>query len=218
MKYQYLLFDLDGTLTDSGEGIMNSVRYALDKMGKTIPDETVLRRFIGPPLIKSFERYCGMDPEEAASAVKTYREYFSVTGLFENAVYEGIRELLEELRGAGYRLAVATSKPEIYSVRIIEHFKLDGYFDCVAGSSLDESRNTKEAVIRYALDRLGITDFRSVLMIGDRKHDAEGAAACGVDCLGVLWGYGDREELLQAGVAAAAEKPQDILRFLENRT
>lgn len=127
-----------------------------------------------------------------------------------------MEELLEQLSGLGYHLAVATSKPEIYSVRIMEHFGLDNYFECVAGSSLDESRNTKEAVIRYAMERMHVTDAGSVLMIGDRMHDAQGASACGIDCLGVLWGYGGRDELEDAGVVSAIEKPHNLLRFLEN--
>lgn len=210
MRYQYLFFDLDGTLTDSGRGIMKSVCYALGKMGREIPGQEVLRKFIGPPLSYSFRQFCGMDEKEAAVAVKMYREYFSVTGLFENKVYDGIEEVLGSLGRQGYRLVVATSKPEVYTVRIMEHFRLNKYFELIVGSSLDETRNTKEAVIRYAMERLGISDGKGVMMIGDREHDVQGAKACNLPCIGALWGYGSVSELTDAGAVCLVSKVRQL--------
>lgn len=215
MKQTYLFWDLDGTLTDSGPGIINSVKYTLRKMGKEIPAENVLRKFIGPPLIYSFQEYSGMSEEEAQLGVMTYREYYAETGLFENKVYEGIEPVLKKFQEFGKKLVVATSKPEKFSVRIIGHFGLDSYFTMIAGSSMDESRNTKEAVIRYAIQRLGIENPQNIIMIGDREYDVRGAKQCGIDCIGVLWGYGSKEELQSAGAVAVAESPEHLFGLLE---
>ncbi len=214
MKQTYLFWDLDGTLTDSGPGIINSVKYTLQKMGKEIPAEEVLRKFIGPPLSYSFQEYSGMSEGEAQLGVQTYREYYAETGLFENRVYEGIEPALKKFQELGKKLVVATSKPEKFSVRIIRHFGLDVYFTMIAGSSMDESRNTKEAVIRYAVQQLGIEEPQDVIMIGDREYDVQGAKQCGIDCVGVLWGYGSEEELKAAGAVAVAEKPEHLFKLI----
>lgn len=213
MKYQYIFFDLDGTLTDSALGITNSVKYALEKMNLPMLSEETLRKFVGPPLSYSFEHFCQIDRETAQKAVAVYREYFAETGLFENEVYTGILEMLKDLRENDRKLVVATSKPEIYSVRIMKHFRLDSYFDYIAGSSMDESRNTKEKVIRYAMEQMGITDSKEVLMVGDREHDVIGAKACGIDCLGVLWGYGSEAELKEAGAFAVTDSPAKVREY-----
>ena len=216
-NYSYLFFDLDGTLTDPAVGITNSVMYALDRQGIHVGDRSELYKFIGPPLIDSFREFYGFSDERAREAVKDYREHFSAQGIFENEVYPGIPALLERLRSAGYRLIVATSKPEHFAVRIVEHFGLDGYFDFVAGAAIDETRTNKWEVIDYAIERAGITDRSRILMIGDRKHDVLGAKKCGIPCLGVLFGYGDRAEHEQAGALAIAETVEDIGRYiLEN--
>lgn len=214
MKYNYLFFDLDGTLTDSRLGITNSVAYALKKMNLPIPEDSVLMKFLGPPLVESFQNYCGLQEKAALEAVDIYREYFSTKGLYENEVYPGIREILEELKAKGYGLVVATSKPEQFSVRILEHFQLDVYFQLIAGSSMDTSRNSKESVIRYAMEQLGVTNPRDVLMIGDREHDVLGAKACKISCIGALWGYGSREELLEAGAVSLISRPEELTALL----
>lgn len=206
----YVLFDLDGTLTDPAEGITNSVAHALMKRGITVEDKSELNSFIGPPLTDSFEKYFGFSHEEAILAVEDYREYFKPKGMFENKVYEGIPEMLHGLKKAGKRLIVATSKPEVFAKRILEHFSLDGYFDFVAGSTLDGSRIKKGDVIRYALESCGVADIDRCIMIGDRLHDVVGAAELGMSCIGVLWGYGAREELETAGADYIAEKVGDI--------
>ena len=210
----WILFDLDGTLTDSSPGILNSVVYALEKMGVTPPPREELFSFIGPPLKQSFQRRFGFDDAEALRAIGYYREYFSAGGLFENAVYPGIPEALERLRSAGKRLCVATSKPEGFSERIVEHFGLTKYFEAVCGAAMDESRTEKAQVLRYALDRLGMAP-EDCLMVGDREHDVLGAReAASIPCLGVLWGYGSREELASAGALALVRTPEEMTAWI----
>jgi len=213
----YLFFDLDGTLTDPFEGISNSILHALDRMGRDKPDRAFLRRFIGPPLVPAFRDFLGMTAEEAQDALRYYREYFSVTGLFENAVYPGIPEALRSLRESGFVPCVATSKPEPFARRILVHFDLDGCFAEICGATLDGVRGTKAEVIRELLRRLSGDGGGRYLMIGDRRHDAEGARETGLSTVGVLWGYGSREELTEAGCAALAERPEDLPRLLDAR-
>ena len=199
MSYQTILFDLDGTLTEPAEGITNSVAYALAKFGITVTDREELLRFIGPPLMDSFMEYYGFDEAKARQAVAYYREYFSVKGLFENSVIQCIKELLEELQAAGKQLVVATSKPEYFSLQILEKFGLLSYFTFVAGATMDETRTRKADVIAYALEHISYESKASTVMVGDRHHDIEGARALGLDAIGVTFGYGSREELQGAG-------------------
>lgn len=213
MKLRCIFFDLDGTLTDSGPGIVNSVAYALRKLGVEPPEPEQLRPFIGPPLLWSFAHFCGFDEEQCREGVRLYREYFTAGGMFENSVYPGIPEAMEKLRRAGFRLAVATSKPEQFSKKIISHFGLDKYFEAVCGASMDETRTEKAEVIRYALETLGAAAEES-LMVGDREHDVLGAKAEGLPCLGALWGYGGREELTDAGASALAETPEEMAELI----
>ena len=210
-QYQYLFFDLDGTLTDPGEGITNSIIYALEKFGISVKDRAELYPFIGPPLVDSFMKYYGFSHEKAMLAVEYYREYFRDRGIFENTPYEGITNTLKALKDAGKTLVIATSKPEPFAKRIVEHFGFSEYFSLVAGASFDEVRSEKWDVIEYALSSIGITDRKTVVMIGDRKHDIIGAKKTGLDSVGVLWGYGDREELTEAGADHIVERPQDLL-------
>jgi len=212
--YQYVFFDLDGTLTDPGLGITNSVAYALKRWNIVEPNRAKLNRFIGPPLHESFQVFYGFSQEDSVRAVEVYREYFRDRGLFENEPYEGIEELLKALKAVGKKLAVATSKPEEFAVRILEHFHLDGYFDVIAGATMDSSRSKKADVIAYALERMGITDLSSVVMVGDREHDILGAKQVGMDSIGVLFGYGDREEHQKAGATYIAETVKDILGLI----
>ena len=210
MRYTLILFDLDGTLTDPGLGITNSVAYALERYGIHVADRRELYPFIGPPLVDSFQRFYGFSPADARAAVDVYREYFADRGIFENEVYPGIPALLSRLRAAGLKLVMATSKPEEFAVRIAEHFGIAEYFDCIAGAAMDETRTQKWEVIEYALDRCGVTDRSAVLMVGDREHDVLGAARCGIPCLGVLYGYGSREELETAGACALADSVEAV--------
>lgn len=211
--FEYALFDLDGTLTDPALGITNSIMYALDKMGREIPPRESLYSFIGPPLVQSFQSL-GMSKDEAETALRTYREYFSVKGLFENKVYNGIPEALENLSNAGVKIILATSKPELYAAQILEHFSLDKYFTSVCGASMDEKRVDKADVIKYALDTNGISDKSKVVMIGDRLHDIIGAEKNGLYSVGVLWGYGSREEFHNAGADNIADSIPKMVKII----
>lgn len=212
--YQVILFDLDGTLTDPGEGITNSVAYALNKYGITVSDKKELYRFIGPPLHESFEEYYDFSQEKAMQAVAYYREYFTQTGIYENQVYDGIQDLLESLKEAGKKVILATSKPEPFAKQILEYFHLSDYFDFAAGSNMDGTLTRKADVIGYALESCQISEYSKVVMIGDRKHDVLGAAQFGIDTIGVLYGYGSEEELKSAGAVYLAERPEHILQFI----
>lgn len=212
--YHTILFDLDGTLTDSGLGITNSVAYALKKYGIENPDPAVLYKFVGPPLMQSFQKYYGFSEEESRQAVQYYREYYTEKGIFENQVYEGVEELLQKIQESGRKLVVATAKPEKFAKIVLEHFDIAKYFDLIAGAAMDETRTKKAEVIAYALEKFGITDLSEVVMVGDREDDVKGARQNGLACIGVLYGYGGREELQDAGAAYIAEKAEDILKFL----
>ncbi len=215
MKHkQVILFDLDGTLTDPVIGITNGARKGLELFGIFEPDRSKLHKFIGPPLLESYQVFYGMTPEQAQQAVAAYRDYYGVTGLFENEVYPGIPELLSDLRAAGKTLAVATSKPEAFSVRILERFDLAKYFHHIAGASFDASRATKSTVVRYALELCGYPDPGTVVMVGDRKHDVIGAKDNCLQSIGVLYGYGDRAEHEAAGADEIAETVAHLRQIL----
>ncbi|MBQ8258657.1 MAG: HAD family hydrolase [Clostridia bacterium] len=213
MNYKNIFLDLDGTLTDSGEGIMNSVAYSLRKFGIEETNREKLRTFIGPPLFASYIREYGFDHEKALLAVDYYREYFAPKGIYENRPYDGIPELLRDLKAAGRKLYLATSKPEPYALEIVKHFGLWQYLDGLFGSTMTEERTKKEEVVAYALENTGI-DKDNVVMIGDRSHDIIGAKANGVRSIGVLFGYGSREELEDAGADAIAETVEDLRQIL----
>ncbi len=212
--YTTVFFDLDGTITKSGIGITRSVAYALKKYGITEMDQKKLNLFIGPPLIDSFMRHYGFSKEQALEAVAHYREYYAVTGIFENRVYDGVPELLNRLKEAGVTCVLATSKPEHYAVQILEHFGLSGYFSLVAGASMDEKRTNKTDVLAHAMKQAGCRPGDSAVMVGDREHDVLGARQNGLGCIGVLYGYGSREELTAAGALALAETPQELAKLL----
>lgn len=210
----YIFLDLDGTITNPAEGITKCFEYALNHFGIKVESRAELEQFIGPPLRKSFMEGFGFEEEKATEAVVKYRERFTPIGMYENEVYEGMEQALQSLKEAGKILIVATSKPEHMAKKILAHFKLDGYFDDICGSCDDSNRNEKDEVIRYALEKHGITDLDDVLMVGDRKFDVIGAAKCGLKCMGVLYGFGDREELEQAGAAYIAETVEDMARII----
>ena len=213
-SYEYLFFDLDGTLTDPAEGITKSVEYALNKFGITVADRSELFCFIGPTLADSFRRFYGFSDEDALRAVVYYREYFPEKGIFDNRVYDGIPELLAKLQTAGRTLVLATSKPEEFARRIMDKFDLARYFKHLCGATFDGRISKKSEVIEYAIETAGITDRSSVLMIGDREHDVLGAKKAGVDSLGVLFGYGSREELEGAGATYIAESVEELGKML----
>ena len=213
--YQYILFDLDGTLTDPKVGITSAVAHALKYYGIEVENLDTLCKFIGPPLADSFMEYYGFSREQATEAVEKYREYFSVRGLYENKVYPGVEALLKELTMQGKKLYLATSKPEIYAKQILEHFHLAEYFTWIGGSELSGERVRKGDVIAYVLEQGQITDKDKAIMVGDRMHDVIGAKEQNLPCIGVLYGYGNREELEQAGatmIKASVEELRDALR------
>ena len=212
-KYDVVLFDLDGTLTDPGIGITNSVAYALRKFDIDVPDRTELYKFIGPPLLDSFRDFYGFSEEESRLALKYYREYFAETGIFENDLYPGVPEMLEGLKAAGIQVGLATSKPEPYAQRILDHFSLSRYFDSVTGASMDEVLSRKPDIIALALKKHTFQDLSKVIMVGDREHDVLGASENNIQTIGVLYGYGSETELHDAGAAKLAEKPNDILKI-----
>lgn len=212
--YNYILFDLDGTLTNPEIGITNCVMHALEKFNIKVTDRKELHPFIGPPLDYSFQTYYGLSVDESELAIQYYRERFSVKGLYENEVYEGVDKLLQNLKESGKTLILATSKPEKFAIKILEHFDLLKYFDYVAGATMDGSRGEKGDVIRYAIEISGIMDKEKAIMIGDRKYDILGAKENGLDSMGVLFGFGDREELMEAGADFIVEQVEDILKYI----
>ncbi|MGN0915047.1 MAG: HAD hydrolase-like protein [Succinivibrio sp.] len=193
---KYLLFDLDGTLTESGIGIVRCVRHALEHFGIEEKSDEKLKQFIGPPLYDSFVTVYGMSHDDALKAVDVYRERYRDIGIFENAPYPGIIKVLTELKNHGYIMAVASSKPEIFVNRILEHFSLSSFFTVVTGATMDGSIGAKKDVIKLCLDRLSGCDIKEdSLMIGDKSHDVIGAHENSLKCIGCLWGYGSRKEL-----------------------
>ncbi len=208
-----ILFDLDGTLTDSGEGIINCAILALQHFGLPIPDREEMRSFVGPPLHESFIRH-GVPADKTDEAIRVYRSRYVPIGAYENIPYPGIRELLEELKAKGHTLYVATSKPEEMSVKILEHFDLAKYFDRICGASLDTSRSSKEDVIAYLLSLSGRAE--SIVMVGDTKFDILGAKAHGIPAIGVSWGYGKVEDMENAGAAAIAHTMEALFTLLNS--
>lgn len=212
--YQTILFDLDGTLTDPGVGITNSVAYALEKFGTKVNNRRELYKWIGPPLQDSFAQFCGFSKEDTERAVGYYREYYKEKGIYENYLYDGIEEVLKALSDAGRTLLVATSKPELFAEQILEYFHIRKYFTYVAGASMDGARSKKEDVIAYALQEAGRTGGSDTVMVGDREYDIIGAKKAGISSIGVLYGYGTRQELVNAGACHIAEKAEEILHFI----
>ncbi len=227
LKYNYLLFDLDGTLTKSEYGIIDSAIYALDKMGVPAEDPEELKKFIGPPLYVSFREFYGMSQEDAERAVVYYREFYEKEGIYNAPLYEVIAEILEKLRSDGYKLLVVTSKPAVLAEVVLKHNEIRDYFEAVVGPSKEKKQADKIVLINEAIDCIAGGEgldgsdektrkdiMAKTIMIGDRFYDIEAAVKTGIDSIGVLYGYGSREELSQAGATYIAESTGDILRFL----
>lgn len=213
MRYKYILFDLDGTLTDPKVGITKSVAYALEKMGIANVAINDLLKFIGPPLKESFMEYYGFNETEAFQAISFYRERFKAKGLYENELYTGIDDLLGTLKESGCILAVATSKPTVFAEQILKHFHLDEYFSHVVGSNLDHTRTDKAEVIQYVLSQLKVENLGEVVMVGDREHDIIGANKSVLHSIGVEYGYGSYDEFIKSG-ATYIVKTVDELKSL----
>ena len=214
MNYKYIFFDLDGTISDSAPGITKSVSYALEKFGiKERPEN--LGDFVGPPLYDSFQEKYGMTNESAELAIKYFRERFQDKGILENTPYDGVKELLERLFDAGKKLILATSKPEKFAREILERYGFSKYFMFMGGACMDEkTRMYKDEVIKYCMDECKIEDVSECIMVGDRSHDVLGAGAFGIKTVGVLYGYGTKEELTEAGAVALFENPKTLCKFL----
>lgn len=208
--YEYIFFDMDGTVSESAPGIIDSIIYALGELGIEETDREKLKDFVGPPLLESFPKYYGLEGQQLLDTVRNFQSYFKEKGIWGNEMYPGIPEVLKKLKAGGRRIVLATSKPEFFAGQIIERYAIGEYFDFIAGSVMDETRTLKHEVIEYAIENMGISDRSSILMVGDRRFDVEGAAKCGIDCMGVLYGYGSREELETAGANYIAETVSDI--------
>lgn len=214
MRWDYLFFDLDGTLTDPAEGICGCIRYALEKDGRSVGPQESYFPWIGPPLEYSFREFAEASEADIPRLVSFYRERFSTIGLFENKVYPGIPEMLAALRAGGAHMAIATGKPTVFTERILAHFDLRQYFDCVFGTTLGAEPESKAEVIARGMEHMGVKDPGRCVMIGDRKHDVMGARERGMECIGVLHGYGGREELEAAGAGYIVENVSDLQRLL----
>lgn len=212
MSKKSILFDLDGTLTDSGEGIMNAATLALKHFGLEVPSRDEMRVFVGPPLKDTFIKF-GMDPKDTDEGIEVFREYYTDKGIFENFPYPGIRELLRDLKAAGHQLYVATSKPEYMAERVLNHFDLAQYFDLICGATPDESRVEKSEVIDYLLAQAG--NVNQTIMVGDTTFDVIGAAAHGIPAIGVAWGYGKVADMIDAGATAIAHTAQELFELLQ---
>lgn len=212
MAYKTILFDLDGTLTDSAPGIINCVIPALEHYGIPVPERSALRVFVGPPLHDMFVKF-GVPPECADEAVEIFRSRYLTIGKFENAPYPGVPELLQALKARGYTLLIATSKPESLALEITNKFELDKYFDRICGASMDRSRVNKDDVIAYLLEQNGTAD--NMVMVGDTAYDVIGAAAHNIPTIGVSWGYGEVQKMIDAGAIAIAQDTQALLAMLE---
>lgn len=211
----FIFFDLDGTLTDSQEGIFNSIIYSLKKMNRDIPSRATLRKMIGPPLINGFADILQIPDDELETAVDFYREYFSDKGLFENRVYDGIPDLLKQLQKEKHILAIATSKPEIFAREIINHFQLNQYFSNIVGATLDGSLAKKDEILAQAIINVQANPKKAV-MIGDRKHDIIGAKKNHISSIGVEWGFGSFKELSQSGADEIVKQPNEIWKYIQS--
>ena len=211
-KYKYVLFDLDGTLTNSEGGIKRCINYAMKMIGKPLLSDEVLNSMIGPPFVVSMKAI-GLTEDETAKAIAHYRSQYAVDGWNDNVVYDGIKEMLYSLQSKGLKLSLATSKPMRFAEKIMDYFDLSKYFVFLGAADTDNKRGSKIEVIEYVFENLKISDRSEVLMVGDRKYDVEGANLAGIDCAGVLWGFGDREELTNAGAKYIFDTPKDVTDF-----
>ncbi len=208
-KFDTVLFDLDGTLTDSMPGIFGCIKYALTALGREVPDDTALKSFLGPPLFHSFRTVCGLSEKESDMAVRLYRERYADVMISENSFYDGAADMLERLFDAGASIAMATSKPQQYAEKIADGFGIARYFAAIVGASPDDKQCGKAYLIEKAL-AAAAADKQGAVMVGDRRYDIEGAVACGIHSIGAVYGYGSKEELLSAGAEFLAESPSAV--------
>jgi len=214
-QYNYVIFDFDGTVADTGEGIIKSLQYSFEQMGREIPDMSDLKRFIGPPVYYSYTHFYGVSEAEVETYIKKYRERYKEKGIYECRVYDGMKELLTELKSRGVKVGIASSKPEHLIYSVADYLGITDVFDAIVGVKSDNSRHsTKKEIILEAAQKLGATEKEKVLMVGDRCFDIDGAADAGVKSCGALWGYGNKKEFIEHKADMIAEKPLDVLNLI----
>lgn len=215
---KYILFDLDGTLSDSSEGIINTFKYTINELNYPVPEDKVIYTFIGPPIVETFKNTFGMSEEETRRAVQIFRPYYGKNGMFQNELYQGIEEMLETLKQAGYMMGIATSKPEVYAVKILENFGIAHYFDVIVGASLDDKFSKKYDIMELAIKKAReIEDIDEITMVGDRSYDMESSVKLGVEAIGVTYGFGSEEEVRSTGANVVCHKPSEITQYLLNK-
>ena len=213
-KYEIIAFDLDGTLSDPAEGLISSFEYTMKKLSLSYESRESLKRFIGPPLYDEWRRCFSFTETEADRAIAVFREYYSVYGWWDNRIYPGVVELLSAIKDSGKKIILATSKPEVFARKILKRFDIERYFDFISGACGEKVRDKKHEVLEYALASLGEINRNNVILVGDRKYDAEGARLCKVDSLGVLYGHGSCEEIAEAGFTYIAKTVSDVGKIL----
>ena len=214
-RYEYVIFDFDGTVVDTAEGIIKSLQYSFEKMGREIPCMSELKRFIGPPVYYSYTHFYGVSEDEVETYILKYRERYKEKGIHECRVYDGMKELLLELKKRGVKLGIASSKPEHLIYSVADYLVITEMFDAIAGVKSDNSRHsTKKDIILEAMEKLGADEKQGVLMVGDRCFDIDGAAEAGVKSCGALWGYGNKEEFMEHNADMMAETPLDVLELV----
>lgn len=214
-KYDFVIFDFDGTVVDTGEGIIKSLQYSFEQMGREIPDMSDLKKFIGPPIHYSYTHFYGVSEEEVGEYIKKYRERYKVKGIYECELYDGMKELLCELKTGGVKLGIASSKPEHLIYSVADYLEITDMFDAIVGVKIDDSNHsTKTGLVLDAMKKLGATDKSRVLMVGDRCFDIDGAAGAGVKSCGALWGYGNEEEFKQHKADFIISEPSEVLSLI----
>lgn len=213
-RYDIIIFDLDGTLSNSGEGITKSVQYALEKMGIIEENLDDLRHFVGPPMKEEMMRSYHFTEEQAAKAVRIYRERYTPIGIYETSLYNGVDELLKQIKKSGKVIALATSKPQAMAEEVLKYLKIDTYFDFVMGADMIGGKQSKEEVLNALFDILPEKDRTKMLMVGDTKYDVAGAKAVYIDCIGVSYGYGDKQEMLDDGAVTVVDTPLELLKYV----
>lgn len=214
-KYNCVIFDFDGTVVDTGEGIIKSLQYSFEQMGHDIPEAEDLKKFIGPPVYYSYTHFYGVSEDEVSMYIKKYRERYKIKGIYESAVYPGMKELLLSLKSRGVKLAIASSKPEHLIYSVADYHKLTEMFDCIVGVKVDDSNHSsKTGLILQVLEELGAADKNRVLMVGDRCFDIDGATGAGVDSCGALWGFGNKEEFIKHNATFIVKTPSEIINYL----
>lgn len=214
-KYEIIIFDLDGTLSDSGEGITKSVQYALKKFNIIEEDLQNLKHFVGPPLKAEFIKTYHLTEEQGADAVRFYRERYIPTGIYETNLYEGVRELLDRLKADEKIIAMATSKPQPLAEEVLKFLEIENYFDFVMGADMIGGKQSKEDVLSALLEVLPIKDKSQMIMVGDTNFDVLGAEAVGISCIGVAYGYGDKKEMSECGAVAVVDTALELLNYIE---